>query len=470
MRYFPLFLDTHNKTVLVVGAGEVASRKVELLMKTDAAIHVVAPQVSDTIQRYANQQRIKLSIRPFSNSDLQGCAWVFVATSDEQLNSDIHALAQEHKLPVNVVDNPELCDFITPSIIERDPITIAMASGGVAPVLLRYLRERLESWIPQNISRLGQFAQRFRESVKNALPTVTQRRYFWEDFFNGPLAETLLNSSSTDIDRDFISSLDAAARNEQFKQGQVYLIGAGPGDPELLTFKALRLMQKADVVVYDRLVSPAIIDMVRRDAEKIYVGKAKSNHTLPQEDISQLLVDKAKQGHRVVRLKGGDPFIFGRGGEEIQLLVQHHIPFQVVPGITAASGAATYAGIPLTHRDYAQSVVFATGHLKDNSIDLDWPALAQTNQTVVFYMGLTGLPVIVEQLQQHGLDANTPIAIVENATLPEQRVIASTLADITRHPDIDSVKPPSLIIVGGVVSLHHQLKWFQGHQTEPQSA
>lgn len=290
---------------------------------------------------------------------------------------------------------------------------------------------------------------------------MTQRRYFWEDFFNGPLAEKILQGSRESIDASFLKCLDASANNEKFQQGQVYLIGAGPGDPELLTFKALRLMQKADVVVYDRLVSPAILDMVRRDAEKIYVGKAKSNHTLPQEDISQLLVDKALEGNRVVRLKGGDPFIFGRGGEEIQLLAQHDIAFQVVPGITAASGAATYAGIPLTHRDHAQSVVFATGHLKDNSIDLDWPRLAKANQTLVFYMGLTGLNIIVQKLQQYGLSKDTPIAIIENATLPEQRVIAATLDNIANHPLIDTIKPPSLIIVGGVVSLHTSLNWFE---------
>ncbi|XOV80674.1 MAG: siroheme synthase CysG [Aestuariibacter sp.] len=465
MRYFPLFLDTQDKTVLVVGAGEVASRKTELLLKTAARIQVVAPEVSSTIQRYADNQQLSLYVREFQETDLDGCAWVFVATNDEDLNSHIHALAQQKNIPVNVVDNPPLCDFITPSIINREPVTIAMASGGVAPVLLRYLRERLESWIPQRISLLGQFAERFRENVKKALPTVTQRRYFWEDFFNGPLAEKLLQGSAESIDKDFLKNLDAAAKNQSFNEGQVYLIGAGPGDPELLTFKALRLMQKADVVVYDRLVSPAILDMVRRDAEKVYVGKAKSNHTLAQEDISQLLVDKALEGNRVVRLKGGDPFIFGRGGEEIQLLAQHGITFQVVPGITAASGAATYAGIPLTHRDHAQSVVFATGHLKDNSIDLDWPALAKTNQTSVFYMGLTGLPIIVEQLQKHGLSGSTPIALIENATLSEQRVVASTLQNIMSHPDIATIKPPALIIVGGVVSLHHSLNWYQGDAT-----
>jgi uroporphyrin-III C-methyltransferase/precorrin-2 dehydrogenase/sirohydrochlorin ferrochelatase len=335
-----------------------------------------------------------------------------------------------------------------------------MSSGGVAPVLLRHLRQKLEAIIPQNIRLLGDFAEKFREKVKSALPTVTQRRYFWEWFFDSDVAEDVVKGNGQNAEQPFLDKLAASAEDEEFTKGQVYLIGAGPGDPELLTFRALRLMQKADVVIHDRLVSPTIMDLVRRDAEKIYVGKAKSNHTIPQEEISALLVKRAQQGERVVRLKGGDPFIFGRGGEEIAELANAHIDFQVVPGISAANGAASYAGIPLTHRDHAQSVVFATGHLKDNTIDLNWPGLAQPNQTIVFYMGLTGLPIIVEKLQEHGLDAQTPIAMVQQATLESQKVVTGTLASILEHPELTTLKPPTLIIVGSVVSLHEQFSWF----------
>lgn len=460
MRHFPIFLDTKDLSVLVVGAGEVAARKIELLLKTEANIKVVAPDVAAVVQSYADQGLLNLHTRAFNIDDLQNIGMVFIATANEELNQSIKSQAAEKRIIANVVDQPELCDFITPSIVDRSPITIAMSSGGVAPVLLRYLRERLEAWIPNRISELGTFAQKYRDKVKQALPTVTQRRYFWEQFFNGASAEKLLQGNVKEAESEFLQDLEARKNDQSIKRGEVYLIGAGPGDPELLTFRALRLMQQADVVVFDRLVSPEIMDKVRRDAEKIYVGKAKSNHTLPQEEISQLLADKALEGNRVVRLKGGDPFVFGRGGEEIETLVQNNVRFQVVPGITAANGAASYAGIPLTHRDHAQSVVFATGHLRDNSIDLDWPALVQKNQTAVFYMGLTGLPVITENLIKHGMPDTTPIALIENATLPHQRVVAGTLATILQNPETKTVKPPALIIVGGVVSLHKSLNWF----------
>ena len=314
---------------------------------------------------------------------------------------DIHQQAKALNILVNVVDNTPLCQFITPSIVDRSPIIIAMSSGGVAPVLLRYLRQKLESVIPQKVSLLGQFSEKFRETVKARFNSVTKRRYFWEDVLDGDVAEQVLQGNEGKAEQMMHDKL--ALEEHDSGKGEVYLVGAGPGDPDLLTFRALRLMQKADVVVYDRLVSKEILELVRRDAEKIYVGKARSLHTVPQEEINELLADLALKGNRVVRLKGGDPFIFGRGGEEIETLVEKGVSFQVVPGITAASGAASYAGIPLTHRDHAKSVVFATGHLRDNSINLNWPMLAQPEQTTVFYMGLTGLPVICEKLIEHGL-------------------------------------------------------------------
>jgi uroporphyrin-III C-methyltransferase/precorrin-2 dehydrogenase/sirohydrochlorin ferrochelatase len=458
MKYFPIFLDTTDLTCLVVGAGEVAARKIELLLKTSAHITVVAPWVCDTVQRFAKEDKIDLIVRPYIASDLNNKQIVFVATDNSTTNKQIHDQAREQKILVNVVDNTPLCQFITPSIVDRSPIIIAISSGGVAPVLLRYLRQKLESVIPQKVSLLGQFSERFRESVKKRFKSVTERRYFWEDVLDGDIAENVLQGNEQVAERKFLEKLNAPDASKTI--GEVYLVGAGPGDPDLLTFRALRLMQKADVVVYDRLVSPAILELVRRDAEKIYVGKAKSKHTIPQDEINRLLAKEALAGNRVVRLKGGDPFIFGRGGEELETLIEHGVNFQVVPGITAASGAASYAGIPLTHRDHAKSVVFATGHLQDNSINLNWQGLAQPDQTIVFYMGLTGLPIICEQLVKHGLDASTPVAMVQSATTSQQKVVTGTLEDIQLKAEAAQIKPPALIIVGSVVSLHKKLNWF----------
>jgi uroporphyrin-III C-methyltransferase/precorrin-2 dehydrogenase/sirohydrochlorin ferrochelatase len=458
MQYFPIFLDTTDLTCLVVGAGEVAARKVELLLKTSAQITVVAPWVCDTVQRFAKEEKIQLIVRPYSESDLTDKLMVFVATDNSELNAQIHDQARAQKILVNVVDNTPLCQFITPSIVDRSPIIIAMSSGGVAPVLLRYLRQKLESVIPQKVSLLGLFSEKFRASVKQRFNSVTERRYFWEDVLDGDIAENILQGNEKVAEQKFLEKLNAPDASKTV--GEVYLVGAGPGDPDLLTFRALRLMQKADVVVYDRLVSPEILELVRRDAEKIYVGKAKSKHTIPQDEINTLLAKEALAGKRVVRLKGGDPFIFGRGGEELETLIEHGISFQVVPGITAASGAASYAGIPLTHRDHAKSVVFATGHLKDNSINLNWQGLAQPDQTIVFYMGLTGLPIICEQLVKHGLAPTTPIAMVQSATTSQQKVVIGTLENIQQKAELAQIKPPALIIVGSVVSLHEKLNWF----------
>jgi uroporphyrin-III C-methyltransferase/precorrin-2 dehydrogenase/sirohydrochlorin ferrochelatase len=458
MKYFPIFLDTTDLTCLVVGAGEVAARKVELLLKTSADITVVAPWVCDTVQRFAKEEKIKLIVRPYCDSDMTNKQMVFVATDNSEINKQIHDEARVQKILVNVVDNTPLCQFITPSIVDRSPIIIAMSSGGVAPVLLRYLRQKLESVIPQKVSLLGLFSEKFRESVKKRFKSVTERRYFWEDVLDGDIAENVLQGNEQVAEQKFLEKLNAPDASKTV--GEVYLVGAGPGDPDLLTFRALRLMQKADVVVYDRLVSPEILELVRRDAEKIYVGKAKSKHTIPQDEINTLLAKEALAGNRVVRLKGGDPFIFGRGGEELETLIEHGINFQVVPGITAASGAASYAGIPLTHRDHAKSVVFATGHLQDNSINLNWQGLAQPDQTIVFYMGLTGLPIICEQLVKHGLAPTTQIAMVQSATTPQQKVVTGTLQDIQQKAQAAQIKPPALIIVGSVVSLHKKLNWF----------
>lgn len=460
MKYFPIFVDAQHIHCLVVGAGEVAARKTELLLKTPAKITIVSPWVSDTVQRLADESsQITLINRKFEDTDITHKQMIFVATDDENVNQHVHDIAHAAGILVNVVDNTPLCKFITPSIVDRSPIIIAMSSGGVAPVLLRYIRQKLESVLPANLKLLGNFSERFRDKVKQGLSSVTDRRYFWEEVLDGDIGEAVLSGNDELAEQKLDKSLIAYANGDK-PAGQVYLVGAGPGDPDLLTFKALRLMQKADVVVYDRLVSPEILELVRRDAEKIYVGKAKSNHTIPQEDINELLANEALKGNRVVRLKGGDPFIFGRGGEEIETLIEHGVDFQVVPGITAATGAASYSGIPLTHRDHAQSVTFTTGHLRDNTINLNWPALVQNNQTLVFYMGLTGLPIICDKLIENGMSPDMPIALVQAATREEQKVLTGTLATITQDPETSKMKPPTLIIVGSVVELHKKLNWF----------
>ncbi len=459
MQYFPVFIDAEHLSVLIVGAGEVGARKLELILKTPAKVTIVSPWVSDTVQTLVKQHGLTLHERKFVDSDIFAHNMIFVATDDGAVNQHIHDHATANNILVNVVDNTPLCKFITPSIVDRSPIIIAMSSGGVAPVLLRYLRQKLESVIPNKVERLGRFSEKFRNAVKSRLATVTQRRYFWESVFDGDIAESVLQGDEAKADADFVRELDAFADGDH-SQGEVYLVGAGPGDPDLLTFRALRLMQKADIVVYDRLVSPEIVELVRRDAEKIYVGKAKSKHTIPQDQINQLLVDKALAGNRVVRLKGGDPFIFGRGGEELETLVEQGISFQVVPAVTAASGAASYAGIPLTHRDHAQSVVFATGHLRDDTINLNWTALSQPQQTTVFYMGMTGLSIISKELIAHGMSPDMPIAIVASATMPHQKVVVGTLTNIVAKIQAAEITPPALIIVGTVVNLREQLNWF----------
>ena len=367
--------------------------------------------------------------------------------------------ASARNIPVNVVDQPELCSFIFPSILDRSPVIVAVSSGGNAPVLARLLRARLETLIPSAYGALAILLGEYRYQVKQKLTSLTYRMRFWESIVNGPVAEMMMSGQKAKAEELLLQQLEQGLDSN--RGGEVYLVGAGPGDPDLLTFRALRLMQQADVVLYDRLVSPQILNMTRQDAEKIHVGKQRAKHTMPQQEISNLLVTLARQGKRVLRLKGGDPFIFGRGGEEIEELAAAGIPFQIVPGITAASGCSAYAGIPLTHRDYAQSVRFVTGHLRDDSCDLDWSQLVQPGQTVVYYMGLLSLPEICKQLILHGRDPQTPIALIQQGTTPQQKVYTGTLHSMPALIASKEVKAPTLIIVGEVVSLHDKLSWRQ---------
>jgi len=461
MNYLPIFLDVKGKKCLVVGGGAVAFRKTTFLHQAGALVTIVSPEVDSS---FADLPGVTHIADRFKVSHLDGHLLVIAATDEEQTNEAVSREAKLRNIPVNVVDNPGLCSFIVPSILDRSPIVVAFSSGGASPVLIRMLRGKLETMIPHAYSQLASFSARFRSVVKTRISNPAKRRIFWENVFEGPIAEKIFSEDEVSAETMLLSMIESESRGEQKSVGEVYLVGAGPGDPELLTFKALRLMQKADVVLYDNLVSKPILEMTRRDAERIFVGKMRGNHTLPQEGINDLLVRLALEGKRVLRLKGGDPFIFGRGGEEIEKLAEHKINFQVVPGITAASGVSTYAGIPLTHRDYAQSCVFVTGHLKDNSMDLDWEMLARPKQTIVVYMGLQGLEMLCTQLIKHGLTGTTPAAIVQQGTTPQQRVICGTLATLANNPEVKTLHAPTLIIIGGVVSLRKKLAWFKpGH-------
>ena len=461
MDYFPVFLDLKQRRCLLVGGGDVATRKGRLLAKAGAILRVVAPQISPELRDLVQQCQGEIHLREYQATDVDDCVLAIAATDIDSLNQTISEDAKAKNIPVNVVDSPALCTYITPAIIDRSPLVIAISSGGESPVLARLIRAKLETLIPNSYGVLAQFASRWRERIKNRFADTDQRRRFWEKILQGPAAELVFNGQDAQADKllsDAIQQDDAS-----LTQGEVYLVGGGPGDPELLTLRALRLMQQADVVLYDRLVSDGVMELVRRDAERIYVGKRRSEHIMEQENINQLLVDLAQQGKRVLRLKGGDPFIFGRGGEEIELLAQHHIPFQVVPGITAASGCAAYAGIPLTHRDYAQSVRFVTGHLKDDSTNLHWPELAVPGQTLVFYMGLVGLADICAALIAHGRAPETPVALIEKGTTRDQRVLIADLSSIAETVAQNDVHGPTLLIIGEVVKLHASLRWFSPH-------
>ncbi len=460
MDYLPIFLDVKTRLCIVVGGGEIASRKVALLQNAGAQIRVIAPVLGVSLTELKAQGAIEHAAREYRQGDLAGARLVIAATDDAEVNRRVSEEAQAHGIPVNVVDQPELCSFIMPSIIDRSPVIAAVSTSGASPVLARLIRGRLESLIPAGYGRLAELASRFRDRVKARFTSPTDRRRFWEEVLQGGVAERVFSGHHEEANNLMEQALETGTLTTD-GMGEVYLVGGGPGDPDLLSFRALRLMQQADVVVYDRLISKPILEMTRRDAERVYVGKENNHHVMCQEDINRLLAKLAKEGKRVVRLKGGDPFIFGRGGEEIDTLAAQGIPFQVVPGVTAASGCASYSGIPLTHRDYAQSVVFVTGHLKDDSLNLNWKALAQPRQTVVFYMGLMSLPHICRELQAHGMPADLPAALVQQGTTPQQKVYTGTLSTLTGIAEKHKPKPPTLIIVGEVVELRDKLNWYR---------
>ncbi len=463
MDYFPIFISLKQQPCLVIGAGEIAARKISLLIKAGANIKVIAEKISDTVLDIANDYPLILMEKSFAATDISEDYHLIVsATNNLSLNETVAKLAKDKRILVNVVDSPALCSFIFPAIIDRSPIIAAISSGGASPVLARLLRAKIESIISPDYGQLASLAAKYRQTVKQHFSDAPQRRIFWEKILQGSVAELVFAGKQRHAEEK-LQQLLSASENEK-AIGEVYLVGAGTGAVDLLTFRALRLMQQADVVVYDRLVSEDILELVRRDAERIYVGKKRDNHSLAQDSINELLVKLAKKGKRVVRLKGGDPFIFGRGGEEIETLMAQGIPFQVVPGITAASGCATYAGIPLTHRDHAQSCTFVTGHLKDGSINLNWKQLTAPNQTIVIYMGLVGLEKICARMIEYGSPNDLPIAIIQQGTTAQQRVITGTLTTLPKKVANEEIKAPTLIIIGTVVSLQKKLAWFEPSQ------
>ena len=464
MQALPIFLNIANRLCVVIGGGEVALRKVTTLLKANAAVKLYAPEICPALQALVDTGDVQFEAQPFAASQLDGACLVIAATDDEAVNVAVSEAAKARNIPVNVVDSPALCTFTMASIVDRSPIVIAISSEGNAPVLARYTRTRIETMLPANYGRIAAIAGEFREQVKAKFTTSQARRIFWEEILQSPIVERIL-AGQEDAARQLLTA--RLSEKNKKNQGEVYLVGGGPGDPDLLTFRALRLMQQCDVCVYDKLVSPEVMALVRRDAELIYVGKSRDQHTLPQEEINQLLARLALEGKRVLRLKGGDPFIFGRGGEEIETLMQQNVPFQVVPGITAANGVSSYAGIPLTHRDYAQACLFTTGHLKDGTLDLDWVTMSRPRQTVVIYMGLVGLAQICEQLIAHGVSPDMPAAVVQQGTTQRQKVVSATLQDLAQKVAEANIKAPCLTIIGEVVKLREKLNWFSPNELTP---
>ncbi len=460
MRTLPIFVNMRDRPAAVVGSGVVAARRAEFLVRSGARVSVFAHEIGDEFFELRGKPNFRHVARDPELEDLRHCALCFIATEDERLTAAAREAARNAGALVNVADQPRLCDFIMPSIVDRSPLVIAISTGGASPILGRMLKSRLESLIPAAYGRLADLVSGFRERVAQTIPSQTLRRRFWENVLEGPIGEAALCGNEGAASAALAREIERAGPDRrQPPRGEVYLVGAGPGDPDLVTFRALRLMQKADIVLYDRLAGEGVMNLVRREAERIYVGKRPDNHELPQEEISALLVALARQGKRVLRLKGGDPFMFGRGGEEIETLAEHAIPFQVCPGVTAAMGAAAYAGIPLTHRDHAQACVFVTGHGKDGKIDLDWTALLQPRQTVAIYMGLRNLEALTREFVLRGADANLPAAIVDNATRANQRVVVGTLETLAAKARAADLRGPSIVIVGTVVALRDKLAW-----------
>jgi uroporphyrin-III C-methyltransferase/precorrin-2 dehydrogenase/sirohydrochlorin ferrochelatase len=459
MNYFPVFFALGSQRVLIVGGGEVALRKLVLLERTGAAISVVAPKALPDFEQRAGAGKIKLALREFVPEDLDGARLVIVATSRRAVNRWIATLSEARAIPVNVVDDREASSFIVPAIIDRNPVLVAVATEGASPVLARRVRERLEAMLPKRIGELALWLRALRHAARRRLRDTAARRRYFEQIVDGAAARRFVEGDIQGAQRT-AQQLLAGAADSAPAAGEVTLVGAGPGDPELLTLKALRALQDADVILHDRLVPAAVLDMARRDAARVCVGKAAGGIGSTQQQINELLIEHARQGRRVVRLKGGDPFIFGRGGEELEALRRARISYSVIPGVTAAAGCAAYAGIPLTHRDFAHGVTFVAGHGDGDGREPDWRALAKSGFTTVFYMGLARVPHIAARLVEHGAAETLPAAVIAHGTRENQRVVTGTLETIAALTSRANLQSPALLIVGEVASLHASLAWF----------
>lgn len=456
MNWLPLLHRSSNVKFIIFGGGQVAQRKVDTLVKFTQAITVVSPELDPRLQALANEDHIQHTNSLAQQEHVLAGHHIVAATDDVGVNQQVANWARALSCPVSIADDPEHSDFIFPAIIDRNPVMIAVSSASESPALTRYLRNQLDAALSPRIPQLARFTSSLRHVIRDRLGDTKVRQQLWRKLMSSALPNLVLAGKEEQAQCVF----EGLIADDKDHYGEVFLVGAGPGDPELLTLKAVRLIQQADVVFYDRLVSPAILDYCNSNAEMYYVGKAKSEHSVPQDQINQLLADHAKLGKAVLRLKGGDPFIFGRGGEEIELLAEQNVPFQVVPGITAASGCSSYAGIPLTHRDYSQSVRFVTGHFQDGRAELPWSELVHSQQTLVVYMGLSAVQYISEQLIAHGMSGDTAIALVEKGTQPEQHVYTSTLTDVAKVISANTISSPTLTIIGDVVKLHKKLNWF----------
>lgn len=459
MRYYPVFLDFEGADVLVVGAGEIAARKLRLIARTAATITVVAPQAAPEVRAMADASGITWHARKFRDEDVAAQRYIVAATADAALNRHVAGLARARNIPVNVVDDAAACTAITPAIVDRDPVVVAIGTEGAAPVIARRLRERIESLLSPRLGSVARFIREHRVAINDAVP-AERRRQVWEHLLDGPGAAAV---EAGDLSQA-MDALKVATRNTEASAGHVALVGAGPGAPDLLTLRALRLMQDADVVLHDRLVPAPVMELVRRDAERINVGKQQGRHPVPQQRINELLIEQARAGKRLVRLKGGDPFIFGRGGEEITDLAAAGVTFEVVPGVTAANACSAYAGIPLTHRDHAQSVIFVTGHRKaDGELSLPWATLARPAQTVVIYMGLGSLDESMQALLAADCPPDRPVAVVQDGGLPGQVVVTGRVDNIGQRVEQARLRSPALVLIGDVVRLRDNLAWFKTH-------
>lgn len=457
MDYLPIFLDIRGRKVIVDGGDTIAARRVERALSAGAEVLACDPNPCDEILGMSNQPSVTLNLRPAAQTDLAGCSVAYGCSEDLERDDQLFGWTRDTGILCNIADAPEHCDFITPSIVDRSPIVVAVSTGGTAPVIARILRARIEATLPASFGKLARFASKFRTRIANNIKDSRERRDFWERMIEGPTGDFFLAGDEARAHCQVLSDLEGHDDETASPLGEVYLVGAGPGDPDLLTFRALRLMQRTDVVLYDRLVDDEILSLVRRDAERVYVGKLPQHHTMSQDEISQLMVGLARKGNRVLRLKGGDPFIFGRGGEEIEALAENGIAFQVVPGITAATGCSTYAGIPLTHRDHAQSCTFVTAHGKNGGLDTEWGNLIGDGKTVAIYMGLSRMAALIDRFRAQNIDMATPAAVIENGTKTNQVVVTATLRDIEEHVQEAKLVGPTMIIIGSVVGLRNKL-------------